>query len=154
MPKYEVIRPWHGVSLGQVFETDRLHPALKSNVREVKTAVGRVEVDVAVIAKQEAEKALADAAHQIDSMLSDARATAETIVADARAQADQIRADAAAASGALTPSVAPTAGDYKPTKGDIAARLKELGIEFDGRKGVEELTDLLPDGDPLKPETK
>lgn len=121
MPKYEVIRPWHGVSVGQVFETDRLHPALKANVREMTVAGGRIEVDVAAIAKQEAEKALADAA---------------------------------TASGVLTPSVAPTAGDYKPTKGDIAARLKELGIEFDGRKGVEELADLLPDDDPLKPETK
>lgn len=35
MPKYEVMRPWHGVKAGQVFEADQLHPALASHVREV-----------------------------------------------------------------------------------------------------------------------
>lgn len=34
MAKYEVMKPWHGVKVGQVFETDQLHPALKSHVRE------------------------------------------------------------------------------------------------------------------------
>ncbi|CUW11753.1 Uncharacterised protein [Serratia grimesii] len=33
MAKYEVIRPWNGVKLGEVLELDNLHPALKSNVR-------------------------------------------------------------------------------------------------------------------------
>ncbi|WXL23919.1 hypothetical protein WG219_11185 [Ectopseudomonas mendocina] len=37
-----------------------------------------------------------------------------------------------------------------PKKGDIAKRLKELGIEFDGKAATEELAALLPDGDPLK----
>ncbi|WP_313397140.1 hypothetical protein [Stutzerimonas nitrititolerans] len=41
-----------------------------------------------------------------------------------------------------------------PTKGDIAKRLKELEIQFDGRKSAEELAVLLPDGDPLKPKAE
>ena len=45
----------------------------------------------------------------------------------------------------------PGSGSKPPTKGAIAKRLKELGIEFDGRKSAEELAALLPDGDPLKP---
>ncbi|WP_298016690.1 hypothetical protein [uncultured Castellaniella sp.] len=44
----------------------------------------------------------------------------------------------------------PGAGGKPPTKGEIAKRLKELGIEFDGRQSAAELLTLLPDGDPLK----
>lgn len=33
MAKYEVVRPWFGVNVGDVVELDKLHPALKSNVR-------------------------------------------------------------------------------------------------------------------------
>ncbi|MGR7072191.1 hypothetical protein ACU62W_15025 [Klebsiella aerogenes] len=33
MAKYEVVRPWFGVKLGQVVEMNELHTALKSNVR-------------------------------------------------------------------------------------------------------------------------
>jgi len=45
-------------------------------------------------------------------------------------------------------------GSKPPAKGAIAKRLKELEIEFDGRKSAEELAALLPDGDPLKPATE
>lgn len=34
--KYEVIRPWFGVKLGDVVELKQLHPALKANVRPLK----------------------------------------------------------------------------------------------------------------------
>lgn len=33
--KYEVTKPWHGVSLGDVVEFEKLHPALKSHVRKL-----------------------------------------------------------------------------------------------------------------------
>lgn len=36
MAKYEVIRPWHGVKLGDVVEIEELHTALQSNVRPLK----------------------------------------------------------------------------------------------------------------------
>ena len=45
-------------------------------------------------------------------------------------------------------------GSKAPVKGDIAKRLKELGIDFDGRKSADELAELLPDGDPLKAATE
>lgn len=36
--KYEVIRAWHGVEVGDVIETDKLHYALKAHVRPIKSA--------------------------------------------------------------------------------------------------------------------
>ncbi|EJQ8906826.1 hypothetical protein N0O96_004226, partial [Cronobacter sakazakii] len=33
--KYEVTKPWHGVSLGDVVELENLHPSLKSHVRKL-----------------------------------------------------------------------------------------------------------------------
>lgn len=40
MAKYEVIRPWNGVEIGDVLELEKLHPALKSNVRLMRGAAG------------------------------------------------------------------------------------------------------------------
>lgn len=40
MAKYEVIRPWYGVNVGDVVELDKLHPALKSNVRMMRGEAG------------------------------------------------------------------------------------------------------------------
>ncbi|RKQ38394.1 hypothetical protein [Enterobacter sp. R1(2018)] len=33
--KYEVVKPWHGVVVGDVVELESLHPALKSHVRKM-----------------------------------------------------------------------------------------------------------------------
>lgn len=91
MAKYEVIRPWHGVSKGAVVDLKHLHPALKANVRPLGSEAAE-----------------------------------------------------------LVPAIS-GAGNKPPTKGEIAKRLKELEIEFDGRQSAAELLALLPDGDPLKP---
>ncbi|MGR7479734.1 hypothetical protein ACU60U_04445 [Klebsiella aerogenes] len=40
MAKYEVVRPWFGVKVGDVVELKELHPALKSNVRAMKGEAG------------------------------------------------------------------------------------------------------------------
>ena len=40
MAKYEVVRPWFGVKVGQVVELKELHPALKSNVRLMNSEAG------------------------------------------------------------------------------------------------------------------
>lgn len=40
MEKYEVVKAWHGVSVGDVVELEKLHPALKSNVRLMRGAAG------------------------------------------------------------------------------------------------------------------
>lgn len=91
--KYEVIRPWYGVSKGDVVDLKHLHPALKANVRPLHGEAAKLDP--------------------------------------------------------ATPSAA--VKSKLPAKGQIAKRLKELGIEFDGRKNADELAVLLPDGDPLKP---
>lgn len=96
MAKYEVIRPWHGVKVGQVVELAKLHPALKPNVRPLRGEAAKL-----------------------------------------------VPATPTAATGS---KLAP--------KGEIAKRLKELEIKFDGRGSAEELAALLPDGDPLKPATE
>lgn len=91
MPKYEVVRPWHGVKKGDVVEIKNLHPALKSNVRPLKGVI------------------------------------AELVPA--------------------TPKAAVPKKDDGERKGVIAKRLKELNVQFDGRKNAEELAALLPEGE-------
>lgn len=43
MAKYEVIRPWHGVKRGDVVEIEKLHSALKSNVRLLNGEVAELD---------------------------------------------------------------------------------------------------------------
>lgn len=33
--KYEVIKPWHGVTVGDVVQLEKVHPSLKSHVRKL-----------------------------------------------------------------------------------------------------------------------
>ena len=33
--KYEVIKPWHGVAVGDVVQLETVHPSLKSHVRKL-----------------------------------------------------------------------------------------------------------------------
>lgn len=92
MAKYEVIRSWHGVTVGDVVEFENLHPVLKPNVR-------------------------------------------------------LMRGEAGGTLNPATPGAGNNGSDGKSRKEIIADRLKELGIEFDGRKGADELASLLPDGE-------
>lgn len=45
--RYEVIRSWHGVSVGEVIETDNLHEALKPNVRLIPEVAQAPALEVA-----------------------------------------------------------------------------------------------------------
>lgn len=90
MARFEVIRPWYGVKLGEVVEIGELHPALAANVRRVSEAK-------------------------------------------------------------LTPSVEQPGEKKAASKAEIVARLKDLGVDFDGRASADVLAGLLPEGDPLKP---
>ncbi|AXF76058.1 hypothetical protein LU604_10890 [Erwinia tracheiphila] len=87
--KYEVVRPWHGVSAGDVVQLEKVHPSLKSHVRK----------------------------------LSDK------------------------ASAQLVPATPDATADKQARKEKIAARLKELGVEFKGTLGADRLAELLPDGE-------
>lgn len=143
------------------------HPLYRTRVRKADgdSKVGALSVDVTVTATAEAERILEQAKRAVEGMAADAHAEAERIVSaaqdeadrilkDARDEADRIRADASSGSqpGELTPAT-PGGPDMneKDRKALIVARLKELKVEHDGRKGADELATLLPDGDPLKP---
>lgn len=51
--KYEVIKPWHGVKLGDVVELKELHPSLKANVRPL---VGKAAELVPAVSEESEEK--------------------------------------------------------------------------------------------------
>ncbi|NIF57532.1 glycoprotein [Enterobacter sp. Ap-916] len=36
MARYEVVKPWHGVAVGDVVDMDTLHPALQPHLRLIK----------------------------------------------------------------------------------------------------------------------
>lgn len=42
MSKYEVVKPWHGVSKGETVEIGELHPALASHVRLIGGDAGEL----------------------------------------------------------------------------------------------------------------
>ena len=44
MAKYEVIRPWFGVSKGDVLELKEVHPSLESHVRPLAGQAADLEV--------------------------------------------------------------------------------------------------------------
>ncbi|MCD2791898.1 hypothetical protein OFL75_11295 [Pseudomonas aeruginosa] len=125
MPKYEVIKPWNGVSKGQVLELDSLASALLPNVREVGALKsGSLTLDVSTQVDEAARQALAEARVSVDAMIDEAKAQA----------------------GTLTPAIP----DGSERRELIKARLKELKIEFDGRQGEEALAALLPEGELVK----
>lgn len=126
MPKYEVIKPWHGVRAGQIVELKEVHESLVANVRAVGDGAD-------------------DGEDGTDQVLASARKEARQIIAEARAGAAAILDEAKAQAAKLVPPV--DAGERREV---IKARLKELKIEFDGRKGEEDLAALLPEGELAK----
>ncbi|RCI76261.1 hypothetical protein DT376_03350, partial [Pseudomonas aeruginosa] len=97
MPKYEVIKPWNGVSKGQVLELDSLASALLPNVREIGALKnGSLTLDVSFQVDEATRQALAEAQASVDAMIVDAKAQAEGIIAAANAQAANIREQAKA----------------------------------------------------------
>lgn len=51
--KYEVIKPWHGVKLGDVVELKKLHPSLRAHVRKL---TGEVAELVPAVSEESEEK--------------------------------------------------------------------------------------------------
>lgn len=102
--RYEVVRPWAGVSLGDVIDLDpeKIHPAIKSNIRKVVKAA-KATGNAAEVEKllTEAEAKLKSTIAEADKVLADAKAEAEQIVKDARAEADSIMLNAHAEAEAL-----------------------------------------------------
>lgn len=92
MAKYQVVRAWHGVTVGQVVEMEKVHPSLKANV---------IPLSQVTPAHDEAGDLLKQAQAEIDAMRE-------------RAEAERIKQDAQQKAGELTPAT-PDAGS-KQTK--------------------------------------
>lgn len=142
MPKFEVIRPWHGVTAGQIVELKVVHPSLAANVRAVGEGADENDeaAQVLAAARKEAQGIIAEARAIHD----DAKAGALKLLDEARTGATAIIDDAKAQAAKLVQS------DANERREVIKARLKELKIEFDGRKGEEDLAALLPAGELAK----
>lgn len=141
MPKYEVTIPWNGVIAGQVIDLDSVHPAIAANVRPV------AEREVDATSADDAEQVLLKVREQADGIVREAQAKAVEIIDTAKAEAARLTSEATKPAGQLTTAITTDAGERREL---IKARLKELKIEFDGRKGEDDLAALLPEGELAK----
>ena len=80
MAKYRVIRPWFGVSVGQIVTLKEVHPALRANVVPVGDGEPK-ESDAAA-------KALDAARAEAQSIVDAAKAEGQAIVDAAKAEAE------------------------------------------------------------------
>lgn len=126
MAKYQVIRPWFGVKMGQIVDLEKVHPALAANVRPVAAdapdnageaadivAKARIEADNL---RQETE---AELNVKIHAAIDEARVERDKIIAEAHKQADAIIAEARAAAEAL--EKVEQKGDLTPATPDATA---------------------------------
>lgn len=124
--KYQVIRPWHGVALGQVVEMDEVHPSLRSNVMPVTQAVATSDEagDLLKAAHAEIEtmrtEAQQELAQRVEETKQEAQTEADRIIADAKAEAERIVAEAKQEAGELTPATP----DAATEKGGVAKKAK------------------------------
>lgn len=126
MAKFQVIRPWFGVKMGQIVDLEKVHPALAANVRPVAVDAQDNAGEAAdIVAKAHAEavdlieKARAEANGEIHAAVTEAQAERDKIIANANAQAEAIIADARAAAEAME-KVEPK-GDLTPATPDATA---------------------------------
>lgn len=100
--KFEVVKAWAGVSLGDVIDLDpeKIHPAIKSNIRPVvkvaKATGNAAEAEAAATKLLDDAKAAAKVVtDEADKVLADARVATEKILTDAYAEAEKIKEAAA-----------------------------------------------------------
>ncbi|MGO3872090.1 MAG: hypothetical protein ACTJH7_18545, partial [Alcaligenes sp.] len=120
MAKYQVVRAWHGVAVGQVVEMEKVHPSLKANVIPL-TQVAPASDEAGDLLKQAQaeidamrERAQTELAQRVAEAKQEAQAEADRIISEATAEAERIKQDAQQKAGELTPAT-PDAGS-KQTK--------------------------------------
>lgn len=120
MAKYQVVRAWHGVIVGQVVEMEKVHPSLKANVIPL-TQVAPASDEAGDLLKQAQteidamrEQAQAELAQRVAEAQQEAQAEADRIISEASAEAERIKQEAQQKAGELTPAT-PDAGS-KQTK--------------------------------------
>lgn len=91
--KFEVIRAWSGVEVGQVVElAEPVHPALRANVRKVtKAKAARDETAEVNALVKAAEQVLESAKAEADETVKAANLQAEKILTDAYAEAEKLK---------------------------------------------------------------
>lgn len=105
--KYEVVRPWFGVVLGQIVEFDKVPNALVANVRPANAVSAQGELD---------PKAVADAKKEAKAIVAEATKEAERIVAEARAASEMFLPGDVAQTGELTPATPDATGNKAAAK--------------------------------------
>lgn len=120
MAKYQVVRAWHGVTVGQVVEMEKVHPSLKANVIPL-TQVAPAYDEAGDLLKQAQaeidamrERAQTELAQRVAEAKQEAQAEADRIISEATVEAERIKLDAQQKAGELTPAT-PDAGS-KQTK--------------------------------------
>lgn len=90
--KFEVVRPWQGVSAGQIIELAvPIHPAIEANVRKVVAVEEGAPAAELVTAALQAEQIINEATQAAADLVKAATAQAEQIVGDAYAEAEKIK---------------------------------------------------------------
>lgn len=122
MAKYQVTRPWAGVTMGQIVDLKEVHPALKANVMEVgKGATSSHEADEVLVKVRIEADALRkqtedELAKRIAEAQEQAQAEAKAIIDAANAEAERIKAEAVKQAGELTPATLEAATKAAKTK--------------------------------------
>ncbi|MCI2809385.1 hypothetical protein [Eoetvoesiella caeni] len=105
MAKYQVVRPWFGVAMGQIVTLKEVHPALRANVMLVSEGAPK-ESDAAA-------KVLDAARAEAQSIIDAAKAEGQAIIDAARAEVESLIASEVAETASLTPAT-PDATSDKP----------------------------------------
>lgn len=122
MAKYQVIRPWAGVTMGQIVDLKEVHPALKANVMEVGkgSSSSNEAADVLATAHADAEALRKQTEDELTKQIHEAReqvqAEAKSIIDAANAEAERIKAEAVKQAGELTPATPEAATKATKTK--------------------------------------
>lgn len=122
MAKYQVIRPWAGVTMGQIVDLKEVHPALKANVMAVNAVGSSPDEAGEVLAKAHADaealrkKTEEELAKRIAEAQEQVQADAKAIIDAANAEAERIKAEAVKQAGELTPATPEAATKATKTK--------------------------------------
>jgi len=93
--KFEVVRPWQGVSAGQIIELAvPIHPAIEANVRKVVAVEEGFPAAELVTAALQAEQIITEATQAAADLVNAAKLEAEQIVTDATAQGEAAKLQA------------------------------------------------------------
>lgn len=122
MAKYQVVRAWHGVTVGQVVEMEKVHSSLKANVIPLAQVAPAADEAGDLLKQAQAEidamreQAQAELAQRVEEAKKEAQAEADRIISEATAEAERIKQDAQQKAGELTPATPDAASKQAKAK--------------------------------------